>query len=63
MSKDSNIYQSLENITISYIKEISGLKKELSEKQLEIDRKDNELSKALVKIGELEAKLNVKKPN
>lgn len=54
MSQDVNVHQSLQTITISYLQEISDLKKEISTLQLEVERKENELAKAKLKIGNLE---------
>ena len=63
MAQDKDLHQSLQDLTISYVKEISGLKKELSDLQIELDKKENELAKSKLKIGELEAQLNLKKSN
>lgn len=60
MAQNKNLHQSIEEITVSYLKEISGLKKELTDMQLKVEKKENELDKAKLKIGELEAQLNPK---
>lgn len=60
MAQNTNIHQSIEEITVSYLKEISGLKKELSDLQLKVEKKENELSKAKLRIGELEAQVSKK---
>lgn len=60
MAQNTNIHQSIEEITVSYLKEISGLKKELADMQLEVEKKENELGKAKLRIGELEAQVNKK---
>ncbi|HKJ42062.1 MAG TPA: hypothetical protein VKA27_08195 [Sunxiuqinia sp.] len=60
MAQHTTIHQSLEKITISYLNEISGLKKQISELEVEVEQRENELAKAKIRIGELGEQLKKK---